>query len=36
MIANRKARNKKRDLSWIDNENLVLSIKDWTKKNWRK
>ena len=32
IIPNTKAGNKKRDLSWMDNEDFVLSIKDWAKK----
>ena len=27
-----RARNKKGDLSWMDDEDLILSIKDWTKR----
>ena len=32
VIPNTKAGNKKGDLSWMDDEDLVLSIKDWAKK----
>ena len=32
VILNTKAGNQKGDLSWMDDEDLVLSIKDWAKK----
>ena len=32
VIPNTKAGNQKGDLSWMDDEDLVLSIKDWAKK----
>ena len=32
VIPNAKAENQKGDLSWMDDEDLVLSIKDWAKK----
>lgn len=32
VIPTTDAGHKKRDLSWIEDEDLVFSIKDWTKK----
>ena len=32
VIPNTKAENKRGDLSWMEDEDLVLSIKDWAKK----
>lgn len=32
MIPNIKTENKKRDLLWIKNEDLIFKIKDWVKK----
>lgn len=36
MIFNTKAENQKNDLSLIDNEDLILFIKEWAQKNGKK
>lgn len=32
MIPNTKARNQKENLSWIDDKDFILFIKNWAKK----